>query len=128
VGEHCIIADEPREVGGEDRGPSPYGLLLGSLGACTVMTLRMYADRKGWPLDQAVCHLRHSKVHAADCEACEEHDVPKAKIDRIERRIELRGALDATQRQRLMAIADRCPVHRTLSAGKISIITEPVPA
>lgn len=125
VGEHSVLADEPREMGGEDRGPSPYGLLLGSLGACTVMTLRMYADRKGWPLDQAICHLRHAKVHAADCEACGDHDDPKAKVDRIDRRIELRGELDATQRERLMEIADRCPVHRSLSAGNIAIVTEP---
>ncbi|MGH1344880.1 MAG: bifunctional alpha/beta hydrolase/OsmC family protein [Nannocystales bacterium] len=124
VGEHSVIADEPREMGGEDRGPSPYGLLLSSLGACTVMTLRMYADRKGWPLDQAVCHLRHAKVHAADCETCGEHDDPKAKVDRIDRRIELRGELDATQHARLLEIADRCPVHRTLCAGKIEIVTE----
>ncbi|MBV1860289.1 MAG: alpha/beta fold hydrolase [Nannocystaceae bacterium] len=126
VGEHSVISDEPREVGGEDRGPSPYGLLLGSLGACTVMTLRMYADRKGWPLEQAVCHLRHAKVHAADCETCAEQDDPKAKVDRIDRRIELRGELDAAQRERLLEIADRCPVHRTLSAGNIKIVTEPV--
>lgn len=126
VGEHSVIADEPREMGGEDRGPSPYGLLLGSLGACTVMTLRMYADRKGWPLDQAICHLRHAKVHAADCEACGEHEDPKARVDRIDRRIELRGELDATQRARLLEIADRCPVHRTLSEGNIAIITEAV--
>ena len=124
IGEHDLLADEPTEMGGDDQGPSPYALLLSALGSCTVMTLRMYADRKGWPLDQAVCHLRHAKVHAADCERC---DDPKAgagaRIDRIERTIELRGDLDETQRQRLLEIADRCPVHRSLSAGSIEIVT-----
>jgi len=125
VGEHTMLADEPREMGGGDQGPSPYALLLSSLGACTVMTLRMYADRKGWPLDQAVCHLRHAKVHAADCER---NDDPKAKVDRIERRIELRGALDEAQRARLLEIAERCPVHRTLTEGRIEVVTSQVSA
>lgn len=131
VGEHSLIADEPRAMGGEERGPSPYGMLLGALGSCTVMTLRMYADRKGWPLTQAVCHLRHAKVHAADCEACVDPDDTKrkgkAKIDRIEREIELRGDLDEAQRTRLMEIADRCPVHRSLSEGNVVIVTERAP-
>ena len=122
IGEHDLLADEPSEVGGDDQGPSPYALLLGALGSCTVMTLRMFADRKGWPLHQAVCHLRHAKVHATDCEHCDDPKA-KAKIDRIERRIELRGDLDDTQRQRLLAIADRCPVHRSLSEGNIDIVT-----
>jgi putative redox protein len=123
VGETSIIADEPRELGGADRGPSPYALLLSALGSCTVMTLRMYADRKGWPLQQAVCHLRHAKVHATDCEGCELEDNPKGKVDRIERRIELRGDLDDAQRQRLMEIADRCPVHRSMAEGPIAVVT-----
>lgn len=131
VGENSIIADEPRALGGNDQGPSPYGLLLGALGSCTVMTLRMYADRKGWPLTQAVCHLRHAKVHTADCEACVDPEDTKAKgkakVDRIERRIELRGELDDAQRARLMELADRCPVHRTLSEGNVVIVTEPAP-
>lgn len=128
VGEDSIIADEPRALGGSGQGPSPYGLLLGALGSCTVMTLRMYADRKGWPLTQAVCHLRHAKVHASDAEACVEGDAKakgRAKVDRIERRIELRGDLDEVQRARLMELADRCPVHQTLSEGNVVIVTEP---
>ncbi len=123
VGEQSLIADEPTEMGGTNLGPSPYGYLLGALGSCTVMTLRMYADRKKWPLRQAVCHLRHAKVHAADCEACETSGDPKAKVDRIERTIELRGDLDEAQRKRMMEIADRCPVHRTLAEGNVAIIT-----
>ncbi len=130
VGEQSLLADEPTEFGGADLGPSPYGYLLGALGSCTVMTLRMYADRKGWPLTQAVCHLRHAKVHAHDCEACESTADAKAKpkanakIDRIERRIELRGDLDDAQRERLMQIADRCPVHRTLTEGHVTVVTQ----
>lgn len=108
---HGLTADEPATVGGANLGPSPYELLLSSLGACTAMTIRMYADRKKWPLDEAIVRLKHEKIHAKDCEDCESKS---GKIDYIDRVIELIGDLDEEQRQRLLEIADRCPVHRTL--------------
>lgn len=112
-GRHALLADEPKALGGNDVGPGPYEFLLMSLGSCTSMTLHLYASRKKWPLAQVVVRLRHSKVHAEDCENCEK---PTARIDRVEREIEMIGALDAEQRSRLLEIADQCPVHRTLSS------------
>jgi len=111
---HSLIADEPAAVGGENLGPTGYDLLAAALGACTTMTLRMYADRKKWPLQEAVVRLRHSRIHVEDEERCDEAD---ARLDRIERELTLVGPLDDEQRARLREIADRCPVHRTLSAG-----------
>jgi putative redox protein len=111
---HAFLADEPATVGGADSGPTPYDYLLGALGACTAMTLRMYADRKGWPLEDAVVRLRDARSHAADCETCETQAVG---IRRIERQIELTGPLSDAQRQRLLAIADRCPIKQTLERG-----------
>jgi len=113
VGEHAMVADEPRDVGGQDRGPGPYGFLLAALGACTSMTLRMYARRKAWPLERVVVRLRHGRIHAKDCEDCETRN---GHVDEIEREIEIAGPLSAEQRTRLLEIADRCPVHRTLHA------------
>jgi uncharacterized OsmC-like protein/pimeloyl-ACP methyl ester carboxylesterase len=113
VGRHRFLADEPIDVGGLDSGPGPYDLLLAALGACTAMTLRLYAERKALPLERVTVALTHDRIHAADCAECE---TKEGMIDRIERAITLRGALDAVQRQRLMEIADKCPVHRTLTS------------
>jgi uncharacterized OsmC-like protein len=110
---HPLRADEPVEVGGADSGPGPYDFLLAGLGACTAMTVRMYAERKKWPLENAHVTLWHSKVHAEDCAGCE---TKAGKLDRIERVIRLDGPLDAEQKARLMEIADKCPVHRTLTS------------
>jgi uncharacterized OsmC-like protein/alpha/beta superfamily hydrolase len=111
IGPHALGSDEPASVGGEDTGPTPYELLLASLGACTSMTLRMYAQRKKWPLEAVTVELHHDKIHARDCDECETRE---GKLDDIERVITLAGDLDETQRVRLLEIADRCPVHRTL--------------
>ncbi|MFO0601104.1 MAG: OsmC family protein [Myxococcaceae bacterium] len=114
VGAHRLVADEPISVvGGTDKGPAPYDLLLAALGACTSMTIRLYADRRQWPLEGVVVRLRHSRIHAADCEGCETRE---GKLDRIEREIELRGPLADEQRARLLEIAERCPVHKTLTS------------
>ncbi|MFK7893533.1 MAG: alpha/beta fold hydrolase [Granulosicoccus sp.] len=117
---HQWVADEPSSVGGKNAGPDPYEHLLASVGACTAMTLRMYASRKQWPLENAEVVLRHSREHKTDCDECEEKPV---QLDVIDRDITLHGDLTEDQRSRLMAIADRCPVHRTLS-GNLSIRTK----
>jgi len=110
-GRHQLVVDEPVADGGTDAGPTPYDLLLAALGACTAMTVRMYARRKGWPLDDIEVRLRHEKIHARDCAECE---TKEGRLDHVEREIALHGALDASQRARLLEIANRCPVHRTL--------------
>ncbi|MFI5507748.1 OsmC family protein [Mycobacterium sp. NPDC051804] len=120
VGEHELLADEPRPIG-EDAGPTPYDLLLGALGACTSMTVRMYAKRKNWPLEQVRVTLRHSRIHAQDCADCETRI---GMIDHIDLDLELIGDLDDAQRQRLILIAGRCPVHQTLTS-EIDIVTTP---
>lgn len=111
AGSHHLRADEPVSVGGNDSGFTPYDLLLASLGACTAMTLRMYAEQKKWPLERVTVKLQHDKIHTVDCAECETRE---GKIDRIEREILLTGNLDDAQRARLTEIADKCPVHRTL--------------
>jgi putative redox protein len=111
-GRHTLLADEPVAAGGDDLGPGPYELLLMALGACTAMTLRMYARRKQWPLTDVRVTLRHSRDYARDCAECDKKPV---LLDRIEREIEIDGTLDDAQSAKLLEIADKCPVHRTLS-------------
>ena len=112
AGYHTWRADEPLPIG-TDTGPSPYELLLASLGACTSMTLRLYAQRKGMDLQSITVRLQHFRIHADDCRECE---TKQGFLDRIEREIELTGNLDAAQRQRLLEIVERCPIHRTLTS------------
>jgi len=116
---HQLIADEPVAVGGAQMGPTPYDYLLAALGACTAMTLRMYADRKKWALSGVAVDLKHQKIHAQDCEECE---TEKGYVDRIERELKLIGELTTDQQKRLLEIADRCPVHRTLGS-EINIVS-----
>jgi putative redox protein len=119
VGPHRLLADEPVAAGGGDTGPGPYDLLLAGLGACTSMTMRLYAERKSLPLERVTVTLSHSKIHAQDCAACE---TKSGMLDQIDRVISMEGALNADQRQKLMEIADKCPVHRTLTS-EIRIVT-----
>jgi len=124
LGRHRLLADEPVKDGGLDSGPGPYDLLLGSLGACTAMTVRLYADLKQIPLKRTQVRLRHEKIYAKDCAECETKD---GKIDHIERAITFEGDLTAEQRARLLEIADKCPVHRTLKS-EVDIRTVEAPA
>jgi len=117
AGRHRLVADEP-EGEGEDTGPNPYDLLLAALGACTVMTVELYARRKGWPLEEVRVALEHTKIHARDCLDCESD--PAARVDVIELVLDFSGYLSAEQVARLLEIAGRCPVHRTLT-GEIKI-------
>ncbi len=113
IGPHRLVADEPKEMGGTDQGPTPYDLLLAALGTCTSMTVALYARRKSWPLEGVTAHLRHSRIHAADCAECE---TKEGKIDRIELNVEFAGQLSNEQRSKLFEIAKKCPVHRTLTS------------
>jgi uncharacterized OsmC-like protein/fermentation-respiration switch protein FrsA (DUF1100 family) len=119
VGPHHLVADEPAAVGGADSGPGPYDYVLAGLGACTSMTMRMYAERKSLPLDRVTVTLSHSKIHAEDCAECETR---VGMLDQFDRVIAMEGVLDAEQRKKLMEIADKCPVHRTLTS-EIHIVT-----
>ena len=120
LGPHRMLADEPVAAGGEDSGPGPYDFLLAALGACKSMTMRLYADRKSLPLERATVTLSHSKIHAQDCAECE---TKEGMLDQIDVAIGLEGALDAEQRKRILEIADKCPVHRTLTS-EIRIVTK----
>jgi putative redox protein len=118
---HTIVADEPASLGGTDTGPTPYDYLAAGLGACTAMTMRMYADRRGWPLEGVTVRLTHSRVHEKDCEHCERE---KVGIDQFARSIELSGDLTDDQRAGLLRVADRCPVGQTLTRG-VRIVAVP---
>jgi uncharacterized OsmC-like protein len=122
AGRHRIVADEPVSAGGTDTGLSPYDLLLAALGSCTSMTVGIYARRKSWPLEEVTVHLRHSKIHATDCAECE---TKEGMLDRIERDIHFAGPLTEEQRTKLLEIANKCPVHRTLTS-EIDIVTRAV--
>ena len=123
-GSHRFLADEPENVGGLDSGPGPYELLLAALGTCMSMTLRLYADRKQFPLKRTQVRLQHDRIYATDCAECE---TKSGMIDRIECVIRLEGDLNDAQRRRLMEIADKCPVHRTLkSEVDIRTVEQPV--
>ena len=112
AGNHSMRVDEPIEVGGDDTGPNPYDMLLGSLAACKIITTQMYARRKGWELDDVYVSMSTKKIHAKDCEDCESD--PNARIDEISTEISFNGNLDSDQIQRLKEISEKCPVHRTL--------------
>jgi putative redox protein len=113
VGPHQLTADEPKDMGGDDEGPTPYDLLLAALGSCTSITVTLYAQRKSWPLQGVTVRLRHSRIHATDCAECE---TKEGKIDRIELDIGFAGPLSSEQRSKLLEIAKKCPVHRTLTS------------
>ena len=113
IGPHRLTADEPAELGGTGSGPSPYELLLAALGACTSMTVAIYARRRQWPLEEVSVRMKHSKIHAEDCESCE---TKEGMLDRVESEIELAGELTAEQRAKLLEIAQKCPVRRTLTS------------
>ena len=119
VGRHTWFADEPESYGGDDTGPSPYDMLAAALGACTTMTLRMYADRKKWDLGTLSVEVSHAKVHGKDCAECDEEQASRSRIDRFERRIHVDGTVDPSEHEKLLEIADKCPVHRTMEHGSV---------
>lgn len=121
---HRWTADEPVSYGGTGEGPTPYDLLLGALGACTSMTLRLYADRRKWPLEGTVVRLSHHRVHREDCVDCEKKGI---SLERVERTLELKGPLTEEQRKRLLEVAEHCPVHKTVKQG-LEVHTRLLPA
>jgi uncharacterized OsmC-like protein len=122
IGSHELFADEPVSYGGTDTGASPYDLILAALGSCTSMTIGLYARKRGWPLEKITVSLRHFKIHAKDCDDCE---TKEGRIDRIEMEIHLDGALTDEQRDKLMEISEKCPIHQTLTS-EINIKTRAV--
>jgi putative redox protein len=120
VGNHYLLSDEPLEVGGNDFGPSPYEFVSAGLSACTAMTIQMYTKRKGWDVENVEVHTSYGKSHAEDCQACESEN---AKIDTFHREIKLEGQLDDIQKKRILEIANKCPVHRTLHS-ETQVITK----
>lgn len=124
AGRHTWFVDEPVAVGGQDRGPTPYDLLLSALGACTAITLRLYASQKKWPLEGIEVRLRHQRVHQQDCEQCEQ---PGHMLEEVQKELRLLGPLTEEQRQRLETISQKCPVQKTLMSG-LRIVTRLVPA
>ena len=122
IGPHHFVADEPVSYGGTDSGPSPYDFILAALGACTSMTIGLYARKRKWPFTKITVSLKHSKIHATDCDDCETKD---GRIDRIELEIHLEGDLSEEQRTKLMEIAGKCPIHQTLT-HEINIKTRAV--
>ncbi|RSK51417.1 OsmC family protein [Hymenobacter rigui] len=119
-GRHTWVADEPLTVGGQDQGPTPYSLLLSALGACTAITLRLYASQKQWPLEGVEVSLTHQRVHRTDCDQCEQ---PGTMLDEIRKELRLLGPLSVEQRQRLHSISEKCPVQKTLTGGALRIVT-----
>lgn len=120
AGRHTYVVDEPTSAGGQDRGPTPYDLLLSALGACTAITLRLYATQKRWPLEGIEVHLRHQRVHRLDCDHCEQ---PGQMLEEVHKELRLLGPLSPEQRQRLTLISEKCPVQKTLTSGVLRILT-----
>src|ERR1700758_3360630 len=114
IGSHQLLADEPTDAGGTDAGPNPYELVMAALGACTSMTVQMYAERRQWPLEKVQVHLTFSRIHAVNCDDCNRR---KGIVNRIEKEITLMGELSEIQRQRLLHVANNCPVHRVLDSA-----------
>ncbi len=121
---HVLIGDEPVDLGGTDLGPSPYEFLLSGLGACTAITMRMYAERKGIPMETLSVELTHEKIYRKDCESCTDDAEPNTKIDRISRVIRMTGPMTAEQREKMMVIATKCPVHKTLTSPTLVVDSE----
>lgn len=118
IGDFSLILDEPKDVGGDNKGPSPYEVMMAALGACTSMTMLMYARKKGWDLQDVQIELTQEKIHAEDCETCE---TKSGRLDKITRDIKIRGNINDDQKNRLLEIAERCPVHRTLTSENLII-------